>query len=115
MPLFILDYSLFDWLVGPIVFAVFGLFWIISIGRALGFGDAKLSVSIGLLLGGAQTLSAMALAFWIGTAVTLPLMLFSKKNITMKSEIPFAPFMILGALVSLYFGLDLFHVYTLTS
>ncbi len=102
-----------DWLMGPILFSAFGLIWLISRGRALGFGDAKLALSIGLLLGGPEGLSAIALAFWIGTLVTVPLMLFSRKGITMKSEIPFAPFMIFGAWVSVIFGFDLFHVQTL--
>lgn len=115
VPLFVVDYTLFDWLVGPILFSFLGLIWLLSKGRALGFGDAKLALSMGLLLGGVGALSAMALSFWIATAVTVPLMLFSKKNITMKSEIPFAPFMVMGALVSLYFGFDLFSIYTLTS
>ncbi|MBX4195660.1 prepilin peptidase [Candidatus Parcubacteria bacterium] len=103
-----------DWLSGPVLFALFGLGWLLSRGRALGFGDAKLALSVGLLLGGAYGLSAIVLSFWIGTAVTLPLMLFGKifsaKRITIKSEIPFAPFMVAGAWVSLVFHLDILHV-----
>lgn len=99
-----------DYIVGPALFTIFGLGWLVSRGRALGFGDAKLALSIGLFLGASMGVSAAVSAFWIGTAITLPLMLFSKKSITMKSEIPFAPFMIMGAWVSLYFNLDLLHV-----
>ncbi len=113
VPLFIIPYSLLDWLTGPILFSAFGLIWLVSKGRALGFGDAKLVLSIGLLSGASQGFSAIALAFWIGTAVTLPIMLFSRKGITMKSEIPFAPFLIIGAWVSMFFGFDLFHVQSL--
>ena len=108
--LFIIHYSLFDLLIGPILFALFGLGWLISRGRALGLGDAKLSLSVGLLLGASMGISAIVLAFWIGTLVTLPIMLFSSKKLTMKSEIPFAPFIIIGAWASLLFHLDLFHV-----
>lgn len=113
VPLFLIPYSLIDWLTGPILFTAFGLIWLVSRGRALGFGDAKLVLSIGLLLGASQGFSAIALAFWIGTAVTLPIMLFSRKGITIKSEIPFAPFLIIGAWVSVFFGFDLFHVQSL--
>lgn len=113
VPLFLIPYSLIDWLTGPILFTAFGLIWLVSRGRALGFGDAKLVLSIGLLLGAPQGFSAITLAFWIGTAVTLPIMLFSRKGITMKSEIPFAPFLIIGAWVSVFFGFDLFHVQSL--
>lgn len=111
--------SLADWLAGPILFVFFGSIWLLSKGRAMGFGDAKLGLSIGILLGMAQGLSAMVLAFWIGTAVTLLYMLAlrsisslsrGRKRLTMKSEIPFAPFMIIGAWAALVFHLDLFNV-----
>lgn len=114
---FILGGGALDWLVGPVLGGLFALGWIISKGRALGLGDAKLALSVGLLLGGAQGLSAMALAFWIGTAVTLPFVFFGSilgpKKLTIKSEIPFAPFMIIGAWASLAFELDIFHVLSL--
>ncbi|MDQ3089857.1 MAG: prepilin peptidase, partial [bacterium] len=43
--------TLLDWLAGPILFSFFGLIWLVSKGRAMGFGDAKLGLSIGILLG----------------------------------------------------------------
>lgn len=107
-----------DWLAGPILFCFFGAIWAISRGRAMGFGDAKLALSIGLLLGGAVSFSAIVLAFWIGAAyglVTIGVsritpLLRGSKFITMKSEVPFAPFIILGAWLAEIFRLDLFHV-----
>ena len=75
----------------------------------MGFGDAKLGLSIGLLLGGGAGFSAVILAFWIGAVLGL-LSLIGNRNITMKSEIPFAPFLVLGSWLSLVFGLDLLHV-----
>lgn len=110
--------SALDWLAGPILFMFFASIWLLSRGRAMGFGDAKLGLSIGLLLGGAAGFSAIILGFWIGAVYGLGLMLFVRffglfggsKKITMKSEIPFAPFMILGAWLSLIFNLDLLHV-----
>lgn len=110
---FLIGGTLFDWLAGPIFFSFFGLIWLLSRGRAMGFGDAKLWLSVGLLLGFSQSLSAFALAAWIALLVTLPLMIFgmlkSGKKLTMKSEIPFAPFIIIGAWVSLAFSLNLFY------
>ncbi len=98
------------WFPGLVLFAFFSLIWLLSRGRAMGFGDAKLGLSMGLLLGAAQSFSAVALAFWIGAAFGIVCMIFSRKNITMKSEIPFAPFLVLGAWVSVMFNLDLLHV-----
>lgn len=83
----------------------------------MGFGDAKLGLSVGLLLGAAEGFSAIVLAFWIGAFGSL-LYIFlnrinflkSAKKLTMKSEIPFAPFIIVGAWISLVFKLNLLHV-----
>lgn len=95
-------------LAGLIIFTFFALLWLISKGRIIGFGDAKLGLSIGLLLGGAQGFSAIVVAFWIGAIVSLFLM--RRKGLTMKSEVPFAPFMILGAWLGMMLNLDLLHV-----
>ena len=116
--------STLDWLSGPILFLFFGLIWLLSRGRAMGFGDAKLGLSVGLLLGATQGFSAIILAFWIGAAGSLAYLFWDKaglpagkagfpknaKKLTMKSEIPFAPFIVVGAWMSLVFNLNLFHV-----
>ena len=107
-----------DFLAGPIIFLFFALIWLFSRGRAMGFGDAKLGLSIGLLLGARAGFSAIILAFWIGASVMLLVMFFSScfglfnkdKKLTMKSEIPFAPFMILGAWISLIYELNLLQI-----
>ena len=75
----------------------------------MGFGDAKLALSMGFLLGIAAGISAIVLAFWIGALAGI-FWLIVNRNITMKSEIPFAPFLILGGWLSLIFDLDLLHV-----
>ena len=111
--------SIYDFLAGPILFGFFGLIWLVSKGRAMGFGDAKLALAIGLLLGFPAGLSAAVLAFWIGSVVTLTILALSRvklslfknvKGLTMKSEIPFAPFLIIGAWISFIYTLDLFYV-----
>lgn len=117
IPLFFIRYTLLDWLAGPILFIFFGSIWLLSRGRAMGFGDAKLGLSLGLLLGATQSFSAIVLAFWIGAFSSL-LYIFlikigflkSDKGLTMRSEVPFAPFMIIGAWISLVLNLNLLHV-----
>ncbi len=114
IPLFFIHYSFLDWLSGPILFTFFGLIWFLSKGHAMGFGDAKLGLSVGLLLGATQGFSAIILAFWIGAAGSLAYLFWrfpnNTKKLTMKSEIPFAPFIVVGAWMSLVFDLNLFHV-----
>ena len=95
-------------LAGLIIFLFFVAIWFLSRGRAIGFGDAKLGLSVGLLLGAAQGFSAIVAAFWIGAVVGLFLMW--RKKLTIKSEVPFAPFIILGAWISVILELDLLHV-----
>ncbi len=102
-------YTLIDFLAGPILFLFFISIWFVSRGRAIGFADAKLVLSIGLLLGGALGFSAIIWGFWAGALCGL-LLLISRKNITMKSELPFAPFLIFGAWVSVILQIDLLHV-----
>ena len=103
---------------GAILFLFFASVWLFSGGRAMGFGDAKLGLSIGFLLGLPLALSSLVLSFWLGAAYGITLMLFSRKNITMKSgaritlksELPFGPFMVLGAWLAIIFQLDLLHI-----
>lgn len=111
--------NLLDWLAGPILFSFFGLIWLLSKGRAMGFGDAKLGLALGIFLGAAEGFSGIVLAFWIGSILTLLYMLLVKlnlplwrrgKRLTMKSEVPFAPYMIFGAWISFIYYLDILHV-----
>lgn len=110
--------NLLDLAAGPILFVFFATIWFLSQGRAIGFGDAKLALAIGLLLGGAQGFSAIILSFWIGAVFGLLLIGFShlyplfgsRKKITIKTEIPFAPFLILGAWLGVIFQFNLLHV-----
>jgi len=95
--------------------------WLVSSGRWIGLGDAKIAVGMGLYLGLAQGLSSFAFAFWIGAGFALTKMFISfimgkfqlrkgEKSITMKSEIPFAPFLILGMLLAYALGSDMFQL-----
>ncbi len=101
------NYTL-DWLAGPILFGFFAAVWHFSKGRAMGFGDAKLGLSVGFLLGAAQGFSAIVLAFWLGALASI--FLIGSKKFTIKSEVPFAPFIILGAWIASTFSLDLLYV-----
>ena len=90
-------------------FLVFWALWYFSGGRWLGFGDAKLVFAIGLLLGFQQGIVALCLAFWLGAIVGLALIAISRgskllkagRRYTIKSEIPFAPFLLIGLWLSI--------------
>ena len=91
-------------LAGFILFAFFALLWGISRGRWMGFGDAKLALGVGWLLGVSKGIAAITLAFWLGAIVGVALLYFNKKKYGLKSSIAFGPFMILGTAISFFWG-----------
>jgi len=110
-----------DFFAGLILFIPFWALWQFSGGKWMGFGDAKLATAIGFILGLTQGISAIFIGFWIGAVVSGIVMLFQRlrrkfgaknglkitqENLTMSSEIPFAPFLILGFFIVFFFGID---------
>jgi prepilin signal peptidase PulO-like enzyme (type II secretory pathway) len=121
--------SVLDLFSGIILAAPFVLLWIISGGKWIGFGDAKLALGIGWFLGMVYGLSAIIIGFWIGAVISLILLgagktacskairslpaYFGLKHVSMKSEIPFAPFLILGLVLVYFFKWDVTGLGTL--
>jgi leader peptidase (prepilin peptidase)/N-methyltransferase len=94
----------YDLFAGIVLFAFFGGIWLISSGKWMGFGDAKLSLGVGWMLGMASGIFSIMLAFWIGAIFSVFLLILerlnlSSKKFTIKSEIPFAPFIIFAFFV----------------
>jgi len=101
--------SILQFLSGFLIAAPFALLWLVSSGRWMGFGDAKLAIGLGWLLGFSLALSGVMIAFWIGALLGLSLIIFTKKY-GLKSEIPFAPYLILGMFLAFIFELHLFGI-----
>ncbi len=108
---------------GPLLALPFAALWLFSRGRAMGLGDAKLILFFPWFVGFVHALSAVLIGFWLGAAVALALLLLkgiaaaapaslcptlkSKlRRLTMKSELPLAPFLILGLLIVYLFSID---------
>jgi prepilin signal peptidase PulO-like enzyme (type II secretory pathway) len=110
--------ALYQLLAGVLLALPFFLLWLISKGRWMGLGDAKLALVLGWLLGLSTGLAAIILSFWIGAAASIALLSAAKLStalrrmpseggiLTMQSEVPFAPFMLLGAFIAFFFELD---------
>ena len=97
------NYQLLIAILAAIVAAGFFLaIHLLSKGRAMGFGDVKLALFMGLFLSWPNILVAMSLAFAAGAIVGLALIFLKRK--TMRSEVPFGPFLILGTLTALFWG-----------
>jgi leader peptidase (prepilin peptidase)/N-methyltransferase len=103
-----------NFIAGIVLFGVFFGFWYFSRGRLMGGGDAKLALAIGILLGPAGGVNAIVLAFCLGAVVGLALIGAGKlswakkwRRFSIKSEIPFAPFLAAGLILNLFFGLSI--------
>jgi len=105
------DYSVLITGIGLYLF--FAAFWFFSKGKWMGLGDAKLALGMGLFLGPVAGVSAVILGFWIGALVGLGLLgvqkIQNRMGLSMKSEIPFAPFLILGLWVVFFFQVNVFN------
>jgi leader peptidase (prepilin peptidase)/N-methyltransferase len=100
---------------GPLLALPFVSLWYFSKGRLMGLGDGKLILGIGWMLGLFQGIFAVIISFWIGTVISVFLMVIYRKKVNMKTEIPFAPFLIISTLVTFIFSLDIFSLIKLFS
>jgi len=94
-------------LLNPLVSAIAGclfflLIFLISRGKWLGFGDVKLGFLMGLFLGFPQIVVALFISYFIGAIIGIGI-IFLKKG-TMKTEVPFGPFLVFGTFIALFFG-----------
>lgn len=87
----------------------FLLIFLISKGKWLGFGDFKLAILMGLILGWPNILVALFLAFLFGAIIGIGLIASGKK--TMKSEVPFAPFLVSGTFIALFWAKEIINWY----
>ncbi len=102
----------------------FYLLWFVSKGQWIGFGDVKLAFPLGLMVGPMFVFSMIVFSFWIGAVISLCLVGLSKlqrgklslrlglRNLTIKSVVPFAPFLITGCLFTLFTELDVLTLFT---
>jgi len=93
-------------LVGAVVWlAVFGLVWLISRGRGMGFGDVKLAPVLGAVLGwlGLGPMLVGLFAAWlIGGVVGLILLVSGRAR--RGTHLAFGPYMLIGALIGMLIG-----------
>ena len=85
-----------------LAFSFFALIYFFSKGRWMGFGDAKLAFFMGLFLGWPKILVALFIAFILGGIIGIMLIIARKKSL--KSQVPFGPFLIAGTFISFFWG-----------
>lgn len=99
--------------------------WKVSGGRWLGFGDVKLAASLAPFLSVAAAFSTVVLSFWVGAAIGGGLVIVAwlqrrwqqgaraNGHTRLKSEIPFAPFIVGAFLIVYTYGVDVLGLFTL--
>ncbi len=95
-------------LIGAVVLLVFFLIIYYLVPDGMGEGDVKLSPIIGWFLGFPKIVPWFFIAFGLGAIVGVIFMLISKftKGET-KHVVPFGPFMLLGAILSWFYGIPI--------
>ena len=121
----LLFYDLLQLSAGPLLAIPFALLWLVSRGRWIGLGDAKLALGMGWFAGPLFGFSAVTLGFWAGALWSICVLLLPKlsavfsmrsplsaslRHLSLKSEIPLAPFLILGLFGAQLFFIDAFSV-----
>jgi leader peptidase (prepilin peptidase)/N-methyltransferase len=101
--------TLLEFSSGVLIALPFALLFFVSAGTWMGFGDAKLALGLGWFIGLSRALSGLLVAFWSGAIVGIILM-FIGPHYKMKSEIPFAPFLVFSTLVAFIFEIHLFPI-----
>lgn len=109
---------------GGVSFLLF--LWLISKGKWLGFGDVKLAFPLGLMVGAQYIFSFVVLSFWIGAGISLLIIAYLKlergkdslhlkgRTLTMKSAVPFAPFLVASCLVILFTHFNVLELFSFT-
>lgn len=91
------------------VTGLYGILYMVSGGKWVGFGDVKLGIFIGLALGWPLALLAMMIANIAGTLYILPGLLSGL--LTRNSRIPFGPFLIIGTIIAMLVGQQIIDGY----
>lgn len=100
-----------DWAMGAasvgssvlILGGLYAVLWLVSRGRWIGDGDIYLGAGLGLLLSDWKlALVGLFLANFIGTMIVVPGMM--RGRLDRKSQVPFGPLLIVGALLAWFVG-----------
>lgn len=94
---------------GGVIVAIMGAYWLIRHEEGMGFGDAKLMALLGGYFGLIPgTLYVLLVGSTVGAVVGVAVALRRKGGL--RTALPFGPFLVLGALVWLFFGPQLGRV-----
>ena len=85
---------------------------LLSKGKWLGEGDLIFSFSLAIIFGWQLFLVSIISGYFVGAMVSIPLLISKKAKL--KATIPFGPFLVIGAFITIFFGLDILEWYLAT-
>ncbi len=91
----------------------FFLIWLVSKGRALGFGDVVLFFGVGAFFGLAQGIAVLLISIWAGAVVGAVLYFLKKESERKNMAIPFVPFIVFAFLLVLFTDINVFSIASL--
>lgn len=105
----IFNFQIINFLSAILAASFFLVIVLASRGKGMGIGDIKLAFFMGLFLGWPSILVALFLAFLTGAIIGTGLII--SKNKTLKSEVPFGPFLVVGTFIALFYGNQIINWY----
>jgi prepilin signal peptidase PulO-like enzyme (type II secretory pathway) len=105
----VLNYNIKDNLFGMLALFLIFLVILLVFPGSFGGGDVKFGAAIGLLSGLEMSIVVLEVSLVCGAIIGAAYALKTKKSL--KTKIPFAPFLTLGLIISLLYGRDILLVY----
>lgn len=103
----------FDALIGAgIGAAFFGLQFVVSRGTWVGLGDLRIGALMGAILGWKLTIVALFISYLIGSFVSI--FIIARKRKFSGVRIPFAPLLVTGTFITIFFGEEIMKWYLST-
>jgi leader peptidase (prepilin peptidase)/N-methyltransferase len=103
--------SVIGLIVGGGVFFLVGLVGEFAFKKeAMGFGDVKFAAMLGAFLGWKILLLVLITGSFLGSVVGVAIIILSKSK-NKSSYVPFGPFLVAAAFISIYFGNDIINAY----
>lgn len=101
-------------LLSPVLVALpFLIIWLISRGKALGFGDVLLFLGVGAFFGVLQGFAVLLVSIWMGAVIGGVVYILNRSRGHVDPEIPFVPFIVLAFVTILFTDIDLFSIASL--
>lgn len=107
------EHHIIDLFAPFVISSPFFLIWLVSRGRAIGFGDVVLFFGVGSFFGLAQGVAVLLISVWTGAVVGIVLYLLKKGKEKKNMVIPFVPFIVFAFLVVLFTDMDVFSIASL--